>query len=172
MPTSSASLISNSNRVTAKFALYFSLDDKNRHTDAPDLLSLITDLGLLAAAVDILSIVGHHLVERATDFVLDHAIDGAKAFKSKLMSLLRSEKAAQSSKALQLSQISVEAAHHLDLMTEALQRSTSSEVTNALRAGELAIATLVRIELNMPEAKAREYSIAITQEIKTTVRKQ
>jgi hypothetical protein len=95
MPTNTDSLLQNANRVTLRFALYFSLDDEHRHADAPGFLSLITDLSLVEAAKEILPIVGHHLVERATDFVLDHAVAGATALKFKLLSALRADKASR-----------------------------------------------------------------------------
>jgi hypothetical protein len=171
MPTNTDSLLLNVNRVTSRFALYFSLDDEHRHTDAPSFLSLITDVSLVAAAAEILPIVGHHLVERATDFVLDHAVAGAAALKFKLMSALRADKAGRSLDMAPPAQASDETARLVELMTNALEYSSNAEVARALAAGEIAIRTLVRTEFRTPEAKANDYSVAITREIEMTLRK-
>jgi hypothetical protein len=171
MPTNNVSLLQNANRVTSTFALYFSLDDEHRHADAPGLLSLITDLSLVEAAKEILPIVGHHLVERATDFVLDHALAGATALKLKLLSALRGNKASRNPDIAPLPQASDETSRLVELMTKALECSPDAEVARALTAGEIAIRTLVRTEFRAPEAKAGEYSVAITREIEMTLKK-
>lgn len=171
MPTNTASLLQKANRITVSLGLYFSLDDEDRHTDAPGFLAMITDLSLVAAAKEILPIVGHHLVERATDFVLDQAVAGAAALKLKLLSALRADKASRNLDIAPPAQASDETARLVELVTKALERSPSAEVTRALTAGEVAIRTLVRTEFRTPEAKAAEYSIAITREIEVTLKK-
>jgi hypothetical protein len=164
-------LLQNANRVTSRFALYFSLEDENRHTDAPHFLSLITDLSLVAAAGEILPIVGHHLVERVTDFVLDRVVEGARAHKKKLLSVVHSKKADESLDVAQSAQLSTESARLIELMTKVLEHSVSAEVARALTAGEVEIRTLVRAEFRVPEAKANDYSVAITREIEMTLSK-
>lgn len=171
MPTNTDSLLQNVNRVTFRFALYFSLDDEHRHSDASGFLSLITDLSLIEAAKEILPIVGHHLAERATDFVLDHAVAGATALKLKLLSVLRTDKASRNLDLAPPAQASDETARLVELMTKALECASSAEVTRALAAGEVAIRTMVRTEFRTPEAKAGDYSVAITREIEMTLKK-
>jgi hypothetical protein len=171
MPTNVVSLLQNANRVTFRFALYFSLDDEHRHTDAPGFLSLITDLSLVAAAQEILTIVGHHLVERATDFVLDHVIAGAAALKLRLISGLQTGKAAPGLDIAPPARSSDETARLVEVMTKALEYSPDAEVKRALAAGEIAIKTLVRAEFKTPEARATKYSIEITREIEMILKK-
>jgi len=156
---------------TTKFALYFFVDDENRHTDAASFLAHITDLSLIAMAVEILPIVGHHLVERATDVVLDKSVAAAVALKNRLASVLRLEKAGRRSEATPSAELATESATSIGLMTNALEQSDDAEMTSALAAGEAAVADLVRTELSLSGAKARDYSIAITREIKIAVTK-
>ncbi len=159
----------NANRVTARFALFFSLDDADRHSDPASFLSHITDLGLIVAALEILPIVGHHLVDRATDFVLDKSIAAAAALKDRLLSMLRLEKTGQKPDASQTAELSTDWAAIVELMTNALGRSDGVEMKRALAAGQAAVELLTRSEFNFREAKAREYSIGITQEIKIAI---
>lgn len=171
MPTNTASLRQNANGVTSRFALYFSLYDEHRHADPSSFISLITDLSLLAAAQEILPIVGHHLLERATDFAIDHVVAGAAALKLKLISAVRADNAGRGSDLTPPAQVSDETDRLMELVTKALEYSSNTEVARALEAGEIAIRTLVRTEFKIPEAKATDYSVAITREIEMTLKK-
>jgi len=172
MPTEpTASLVKNANRVTATFALYFSLDDKDRRADTASFLSLISDLSLIAAAQEILTVIGHHLVERATDFVLDHSVAGCEALKRKFISTIRADKAGQRPEYAPSSKDADQMTQLVELATEALRYSPRAEVASALSASEIAIKTLVRTELKVSEAKAGEYAVAIAHEFKMTVKK-
>jgi hypothetical protein len=134
-------------------------------------LSLITDLSLITIAKDTLPIIGHHLVERATDFVLDKTVAGVAAIKDKLLSTLRLEKSGKITGATLSKELSTDVTKSIALMEDALKKCKEAELATALATAEATVATLVRAEFKLSEDKAREYSVAITREIKIAVGK-
>jgi hypothetical protein len=162
MTSSTETFHKNINRVTAKFALYLALDDPHRHSDPASLIPWVSDLSLLGFAVEVLPIVGHRLVEHATDFLLDKAV----ALKTRLLALIRSGPD-QPVPAEQTRSSDLEAI--IAALTAALARCDNGELSKALTAGENAVSTLAIADLHFPAEKAREYSVAITREIRIAV---
>jgi hypothetical protein len=162
MTSSTEALRRDINRVTARFALYLALDDPHRHSDSASLISYLSDLSLIGLAVEILPIVGHQLVEHATDSLLNKAV----ALKARLLALILSgpehpvppERTGSSD---------LEAI--IAAVTSALAHSNDEEMSKALIAGENAVSALAKEELHFPAEKAREYSIAVTREIRIAI---
>jgi hypothetical protein len=163
MSSDAASLQTAVHRVAARYALYFTLDDPNFHSNEVEFVAKIADLSLLAAAIDVLGIVGHRLVEIATDKV----VEKAGALKTKLLSRLRAEKEKPATPIPESEQGEIAAAIALTL--KALAQSDQGESTRALAAAEGAVANFAQSELAMPGRTAREYSISITREIKIAI---
>jgi hypothetical protein len=162
MTSSTQTLRKDTNRVTARFALYLALDDPHRHSDPASLISWISDLSLMGLAVEVLPIVGHRLVEHVTDFLLDKAV----TLKTRLLALIRSGPD-HPAPAERPGSSDLEAI--IAALTAALARCDSEELSKALTAGENALSTLAKAELHSPAEKAREYSVAVTREIRIAV---
>jgi hypothetical protein len=169
MSTDAAKVLKNANKVTANFALYFSLDDRHRRTDAPSFLALITESNIVTLVIEVLKIVGQHVVERATDGALDRLLEGARALKSRLTSQVRDDKAGRREGSAASAPTSAETLALVELMTKALEASSPDEITHALKEGEIAVRTEVRAELRAPESKAAEYAVALVREIRITL---
>jgi hypothetical protein len=171
MSTDAARLLQNADNVTADYALYFSLDDRRRHTDAPSFLALITGLSLTTVVYEVLKIVGQHLVERATDGALDPVMERARALKSKLTAQVRDDKAGRRATLAASNAASDETVALVELMRTALEASPPEEIARALDAGEVAITAMVRTELGAPDSNAAAYAVAITREIRISLNK-
>ena len=163
MTSSTQNLRSDINRITARFALYLALDDPHRHSDSASLITYVSDLSLIGLAIEILPIVGHRLVEHATDFLLNKAV----ALKTQLLALIRSgpEHPVPAEPTGWSDSEAIIAA-----LTSALARSNNEELSKALTAGEDALSRLAKAELQFPAEKAREYSVAVTREIRIAIR--
>ena len=159
------------NRITSEYALYFSLNDRNRHTDALSFLALITDLSLVMFVKEVLPIVGHHLVERATDFVLDKIVNAARGLADKLSSHVKSTHASPQKEpaSQQLEVLDRETSELGQLLLEVLRQTNVKEREQATNAGQVAITKLVKTEFNLPDAKAQGYAVAITNEIRVSI---
>jgi hypothetical protein len=153
-------------RIAANFAMYLDADDPHRHTDSPSLLSFITDASLLALAVDILPIVGHRLVEHATDALLHKAID----LKSTILKLIRTPEERRPTEISSLAaNAHSDAAAIADIVTAALGKSDADELHRAIASADGAVVALARTELRFPSDKARDYAIEITRELRIAV---
>jgi hypothetical protein len=171
MSTDAAKLLQRANKITSTFALYFSLDDRHRRTDAPSFLALIAEFSLVTLAFEAIKIVGQHLVERATDGALDRVLEGASALKSRLSSQVREDKAGRRAGLATSSPTTDETIALLEVMRKALEVSTPEEIARALDAGEVAVKTMVRVELGAPESKAAAYAVELTREVRITSNK-
>jgi hypothetical protein len=156
------------NRITSKYALYFSLEGSSRSTDSSAFIALLSDLSLIVFAQEVLRIIGSHMVERATDFVIDKT---AGALKRRLLSGIHAKKADPSEEMAtqELDTIQLESSEIERLLLEALRQAKGNEQGEAIAAGQAEVTKFVKTEFKLSDEMAQKFAIAVTNEIRVTV---